>query len=66
MFRKFLPSRDGSMSGVLTESNSEPLVIGDAGNTTTLNHLLYLYGLAENRTIGEVMDTNGFLCYNYD
>ncbi|KAK5653963.1 hypothetical protein OQA88_7639 [Cercophora sp. LCS_1] len=43
-----------------------PKVYGDPGNTTTLNHLLYLYGLAPNHTIADVMDTKGFLCYEYD
>ncbi|KAK4444129.1 hypothetical protein QBC34DRAFT_309592 [Podospora aff. communis PSN243] len=43
-----------------------PLVVGDPGNTTTLSHLLYLYGIIENRTIAEVMDTKGALCYVYD
>ncbi|KAK0631492.1 hypothetical protein B0T14DRAFT_532223 [Immersiella caudata] len=47
-------------------SFSEPLVVGDPGNTTTLSHLLYLYGVIENRTIAEVMDTKGALCYVYD
>ncbi len=32
----------------------------------TLTHLLYLYGIVQNRTISEVMDTRGFLCYEYD
>ena len=45
---------------------SEPLIVGDPGNVTTLNHLLYLYGLVENRTIGEVMDPSKILCYGYD
>ncbi|KAK0627925.1 hypothetical protein B0T14DRAFT_422288 [Immersiella caudata] len=44
----------------------EPLIVGDPGNVTTLNHLLYTYGLVENRTIGEVMDTSKVLCYSYD
>ncbi|KAK1752742.1 hypothetical protein QBC47DRAFT_349568 [Echria macrotheca] len=44
----------------------EPKVVGDPGSNTTLNHLIYLYGLAPNKTIAEVMDTKGFLCYVYD
>jgi len=44
----------------------EPVIVGDPGNTTTLNHVLYLFGITENRTIAEVMDTRGVLCYEYD
>jgi tyrosinase len=49
----------------MLRNNRKPLVIGDPANVTTLNHLLYLYGLVPNRTIDEVMDTRGVLCYNY-
>ncbi len=45
---------------------SEPQVFGDPGNTTTLNHVLQLYGLVQDRTIAEVMDTAGWMCYGYD
>ncbi|KAK4455320.1 hypothetical protein QBC34DRAFT_340748 [Podospora aff. communis PSN243] len=44
----------------------EPLIVGDPSNVTTLNHVLYLYGLVENRTIGEIMDPSKVLCYSYD
>jgi tyrosinase len=40
--------------------------VGDPGNTTTLNQVIHLYGLVENRTIAEIMDTRGVLCYEYD
>ncbi|KAK0657776.1 hypothetical protein B0T16DRAFT_386256 [Cercophora newfieldiana] len=63
------PNIPGGFTPVnLTRPNDvpEPLVIGDPGNTTTLSHLLYLYGMTENRTIAEVMDTKGVLCYVYD
>ncbi|KAK0732119.1 hypothetical protein B0H67DRAFT_631880 [Lasiosphaeris hirsuta] len=43
----------------------KPAIYGDPGDVTTLNHLLYLYGMVENRTVSEVMDTSGFLCYQY-
>src|SRR5262245_316928 len=39
---------------------------GDPGTVTTLNHVLNIYGLLQNKTIGDVMDIQGpFLCYNY-
>jgi len=47
-------------------AGSEPLIIGNPSNVTTLNHLLYLYGLVESKTIGEVVDTSNALCYGYD
>ena len=47
--------------GVQTTSTTLP-----TGNTTTLTHLVYLYGLVQNRTVGELMDTRGLLCYEYD
>jgi len=46
---------------------SEPMVIGDPGNTTTLNHLIQMYGIIPNSTIAEVMNIQGgVLCYDYD
>ncbi|KAF2866050.1 hypothetical protein BDV95DRAFT_210831 [Massariosphaeria phaeospora] len=39
---------------------------GDPGNTTTLNHVLNMYGNGPNRTIADVMDIgNDILCYEY-
>ena len=39
---------------------------GDPGTTTTLNHVLNMYGETANRTIADVMDIqSGFLCYDY-
>lgn len=39
---------------------------GDPGTTTTLNHVLNMYGNSPNRTIAQVMDTEGgVLCYVY-
>ncbi|KAM7201564.1 Di-copper centre-containing protein [Naviculisporaceae sp. PSN 640] len=39
---------------------------GDPGTTTTLGHILNMYGNSPNRTIGDVMDIQGnFLCYEY-
>jgi tyrosinase len=39
---------------------------GDPGTTTTLGHVLNIYGLLQNKTIGDVMDIQGsFLCYTY-
>ncbi|KAK4168449.1 hypothetical protein QBC43DRAFT_360360 [Cladorrhinum sp. PSN259] len=44
----------------------EPLVVGDNGNTTTLNQVLQMYGIVPNQTIAEVMDiVGGVLCYEY-
>ncbi|KAL4880306.1 hypothetical protein BJY04DRAFT_219301 [Aspergillus karnatakaensis] len=40
---------------------------GDAGNTTTLNHNLWVHGLVPNVTIAEVMDLGGeVICARYD
>ncbi|KAK5652225.1 hypothetical protein OQA88_10722 [Cercophora sp. LCS_1] len=44
----------------------EPIVIGDAGSTTTLSHVLQMNGLTADRTVGQVMNTLGFLHYVYD
>lgn len=33
---------------------------GDPGNTTTLNHTLYMAGVAENLTIADVIDLRGW------
>ena len=39
---------------------------GDPGNTTTLNHVLHMYGMTPNVTIADVMDIGGgYLCYEY-
>ncbi|KAK4038185.1 hypothetical protein C8A01DRAFT_37889 [Parachaetomium inaequale] len=39
---------------------------GDPGTTTTLGHVLNMYGNSPNRTIGDVLDIQGgFLCYEY-
>ncbi|KAM7188567.1 hypothetical protein V8F33_010532 [Rhypophila sp. PSN 637] len=44
-----------------------PVIMGDPGNTTTLNHVLQLLGLGPDRTIAQVMNTKGgYLCYDYD
>ena len=41
--------------------------MGDAGNTTTLTHVLEMYGIVPDSTVGDVMDTQGnTLCYVYD
>ncbi|KAK0641977.1 hypothetical protein B0T16DRAFT_431564 [Cercophora newfieldiana] len=44
----------------------EPVIIGDPANVTTLKHVLQMLGLTADRTIAEVMDTRGFMCYRYD
>ncbi|KAK1751191.1 hypothetical protein QBC47DRAFT_85536 [Echria macrotheca] len=45
----------------------QPLISGDPGNTTTLNHKLQMLGLTQDRTVGQVMNTKGgYLCYEYD
>lgn len=39
---------------------------GDNGNVTTLNHVLWMTGLADNVTIAEVMDINSdLICAEY-
>ncbi|KAH8657536.1 hypothetical protein BGZ60DRAFT_493790 [Tricladium varicosporioides] len=39
---------------------------GDPGNVTTLSHVLNMFGIISNATIGDVMDIgNRFLCYEY-
>lgn len=39
---------------------------GDPGNTTTLNHNLWMAGIVDNYTIGDVMDMNNNLnCAEY-
>jgi len=44
-----------------------PIVLGDPGNTTTLNQVLQMYGVIPNSTIAEVMNIQGgTLCYEYD
>ncbi|KAK4226567.1 hypothetical protein QBC38DRAFT_480102 [Podospora fimiseda] len=44
-----------------------PVVVGDPGNTTTLNQVLQMYGIIPNSTIADVMDIQGgTLCYEYD
>jgi hypothetical protein len=49
------------------QNDSEPIITGDPGNTTTLNHKLQMLGLTADRKIREVMNTQqGFLCYRYD
>lgn len=50
----------------LTLYPSEPIVRGDPGNTTTLSHVLQMFGTTQDRTVAEVMNTRGSLCYRYD
>jgi tyrosinase len=39
---------------------------GDPGNTTTLNHTLWMAGIIPNATIAEVMDLGGdLICAEY-
>jgi tyrosinase len=43
-----------------------PLPQGDAGNVTTLAHILNMIGVIPNATIADVMDIGGaLLCYEY-
>ncbi|KAK2737146.1 hypothetical protein FQN55_001262 [Onygenales sp. PD_40] len=78
---KDLPARFTEMGGnnVLDLSNGFPGMLpptppefppathdGDPGNTTTLGHVLNMYGNMENKTIADVMNIQGdFLCYEY-
>ncbi|KAK0620901.1 hypothetical protein B0T14DRAFT_405614, partial [Immersiella caudata] len=43
----------------------EPIMMGDPGNVTTLNHVLQMMGLTADRTVGEVTNIRGSLCYRY-
>ncbi|ROT42391.1 Di-copper centre-containing protein [Sodiomyces alkalinus F11] len=44
----------------------EPVVEGDPGCATTLDHVLHMFGVVEDRTIREVMDIHGpLLRYDY-
>lgn len=39
---------------------------GDPGTTTTLGHVLNMYGNSPNKTVGDVLDIQGeYLCYEY-
>lgn len=43
-----------------------PLPQGDPGNVTTLNHILAMFGVVPDATIGDVMDIGSpLLCYEY-
>jgi len=48
-------------------TNSKPTgADGDPGTTTTLGHVLNMYGNGPNKTIADVLDIQGnFLCYEY-
>lgn len=40
--------------------------VGDPGNTTTLSHVLNMFGVIPNATIADVMDIGGpLLCFEY-
>ncbi|KAL1852026.1 hypothetical protein VTK73DRAFT_9321 [Phialemonium thermophilum] len=60
----------GSAAGLLGSQRPadvpEPQIVGDPANVTTLDHVLQMHGVVENRTIAQVMDIRGFLCYDYD
>jgi hypothetical protein len=43
----------------------EPIIVGDVGNETTLSHIINMYGVVPDKTIAEVMDIRGVLCYEY-
>lgn len=48
------------------EGVTPPLPAGDAGNITTLAHILNMYGVIPDATIADVMDIGGaLLCYEY-
>jgi tyrosinase len=48
------------------EGTTPPLPAGDAGNITTLAHILNMYGVIPDATIADVMDIGGaLLCYEY-
>lgn len=39
---------------------------GDPDTTTTLGHVLNMYGNSPNKTVGDVLDIQGeYLCYEY-
>ena len=44
----------------------EQIPAGDPAEETTLDHILNMYGVIPNATIGDIMDIGGgFLCYEY-
>lgn len=61
------PSYKDLRISMLTCNRSEPRVEGDDGGCrTTLNHVLDMKGIIEDRRIGDVMDIQGqVLCYEY-
>jgi hypothetical protein len=44
---------------------SVPEIQGDPGSTTTLNHVIQMYDVVPDVTIGDVMDIRGLLCFEY-
>jgi hypothetical protein len=42
-----------------------PEVKGDPGSTTTLTHIIEMYGVVPDVTIADVMDPSGMLCFEY-
>jgi tyrosinase len=60
---------DGYNAGMLTRlsGSSKPTgAAGDPGTTTTVGHVLNMYGNSPNKTIADVLDIQGaFLCYEY-
>ena len=51
---------------ILTVDRKPTGAAGDPGTTTTLNHVLNMYGNSPNKTIADVMDIQGgYLCYDY-
>jgi tyrosinase len=56
-----IPGCDGNTTTVIPQSMD-----GDPGNVTTLGHVINMFGIIPNETIGDVMDIgNEFLCYEY-
>jgi len=43
-----------------------PQVYGDPADQVTLSHVIEMYGVIPNMTVGDVMNTRGKLCYQYD
>ncbi|KAI0412994.1 amino acid transporter [Xylaria grammica] len=60
-----LPTFSGQ-NGTTPPSAAFTDYFGDGGNTTTLNHVLYMFDLAPNVTVGDIMDIRGpVICSEY-
>ncbi|KAG7150835.1 hypothetical protein HYQ46_000205 [Verticillium longisporum] len=60
------PCNGERLFGPLPDDLPAPRIEGDSGCGTTLQHNLEMYGIVENRSVGDMMDIQGeHLCYEY-